>query len=366
MSTRLMSQTVSQSNGGLRELPDPYIAEMGVITLDARGRISEITPAVGGILHVKATAFVHRPLADLMAHVGSEPHVVEEIVAAVEQALSAFKGSAFELQLQRGETPTAFVKLQVSTLRSRRNGEPAAVLMLQDITVYRQVGLAGLAREDARRYTEVQELATQLQQQKEKYRLEAIHDGLTGLYNFTHFHALLAAEVARARRYGHPLSLLMIDVDDFKSYNDSHGHLAGNWALRRLAAILQRTSRHTDQVARYGGEEFAMILPETSMSGGLDVAERVRCAVERESRGGAGFRRPITVSVGVASYPQDVDCSKELILQRELVLRADERLYQVKAAGKNGVYGAVETTRPDASLAAADLRLPRAVRQPSP
>ena len=361
MSTRLMSQTVSQLNGGLRELPDPYIAEVGVITIDARGRISEITPAVGGLLHIKASSFVHRPLEDLLACVCGESSV-EQIVGAVQRALMAWEVSAFELQLSGGDSPAKFVKLHISALRSQRNGESAAVLMLQDITAYRQVGLFGIPQEDARRYTEVRELATNLEQEKEQYRLQAIHDGLTSLYNHTHFQALLAAEVARARRYGHSLSLLMIDVDDFKSYNDSYGHLAGNWALRRLAGILRRTARHTDFVARYGGEEFAVILPETSMRGGVDVAERMRSAVERESRAGTGFRRPITVSVGVASYPNDVDCSKELILQRELILRADERLYQAKAAGKNGVYGAPEATTSDGRVASTRLQFQRATR----
>jgi len=256
--------------------------------------------------------------------------------------------------------------LHISALRSQRNGESAAVLMLQDITDYRQVGLFGIPQEDARRYTEARELATNLEQQKEQYRLQAIHDGLTNLYNHTHFQVLLAAEVARARRYGHSLSLLMIDVDDFKSYNDSHGHLAGNWALRRLAGILRRTARTTDFVARYGGEEFAVILPETNMRGGVDVAQRMRSAVERESRAGTGFRRPITVSVGVASYPTDVDCSQELILQRELILRADERLYQAKAAGKNAVYGAPETANPDGYATSRARRLQRATRPPPP
>ncbi|MFQ5592862.1 MAG: GGDEF domain-containing protein [Anaerolineae bacterium] len=362
MSARLMSQTVAQLKVGLNELPDPYIAEMGVMTVDARGRISEITPAVGGLLRVKASAFVHRPLADLMARVCNESDVIEQILEAVQQALLAWKVSAFELQLHRGETPAEFLKLHVSALRSPRNGGSAAALVFQDITAYRQVGLFGLAREDARRYTEARELATRLEQQKEKYRLESIHDGLTGLYNFARFQVLLAEEVSRARRYGHPLALLMIDVDDFKNYNDSHGHPAGNRALRHLAAILQRTSRQTDQVARYGGEEFAAILPETDMRGALGMAERLRRSVERESHNNLVFRQPITVSVGVASYPDDVDCSQETILQRDLVLRADERLYQAKAAGKNGVYGAPEVTTTAGQAASSTLRLRRATR----
>jgi diguanylate cyclase (GGDEF)-like protein len=255
---------------------------------------------------------------------------------AVQRAILAGQVSNFELQLAGGEGSVTFVRVHVSPIRRQDPWEPCAVLALEDITAYKQVGLSGRAHENARRYAEVLQLATQLERQKEHYRLQSIHDGLTGLYNYAHFQALLAHEIARAQRYEHPVALLMIDIDDFKTYNDTYGHPAGNWALRDVATILQHACRQTDWVARYGGEEFTVILPETDMAGALVVADRLRRAVERESQIGLWFRRPVTISIGVAVYPHDGNTPQELIL------RADERLYQAKAAGKNRVQGVEE------------------------
>jgi len=328
----LISQKLLRSEGGLRQLPAPHVGELGVITVDKHKRITGINQAVGILLRVQASVFLHRSLSDLLARAcpGSD---CEQIIEAVQRALTVWKMSVFEIHLPGGEMPATFLKLHVSAMRNHDAREPVAVLTLEDITAYKQVGLSGLAHENARQYTKVLELATKLEQQKEQYRLQSIHDGLTGLYNYAHFQVLLADEVARARRYGHPLALLMLDVDDFKSYNDLYGHPAGNRALRGLATILQNSSRRTDRVARYGGEEFVVVLPETDRREAMVVAGRLRRAVQQGTRTGAEFRRPITVSVGVADYPRDADSPQELVFQ------ADQRLYRAKAAGKNRVCG---------------------------
>ncbi len=133
----------------------------------------------------------------------------------------------------------------------------------------------------------------------------AIVDELTRLYTSRHFEERLREEVRRAGRYQAPLSLLMIDADDFKAFNDTYGHLAGNAALRRLGQVLKRSVREVDFVARYGGEEFAILLPDTPKKGALQVAEKVRQAVARARIGGGTDRRTLTVSVGVACYPGD-------------------------------------------------------------
>jgi diguanylate cyclase (GGDEF)-like protein len=221
--------------------------------------------------------------------------------------------------------------------------ELGAVLIMEDITPYKKVGLTGLADENARRYTEVQERVSRLEKQKdrlerqkEQYWWQSTHDDLTRVFNYRHFQSLLVQEVARAQRYDHPLAVLMIDVDDFKAYNDSYGHLAGDRVLRNVAVIFQGRRRQTDQLARYGGEEFAMILPETNAEGALALAERLRMAVERGTRNNSDFHRPITVSIGVAVSPPDDP--------QELVKRADERMYRAKVAGKNRVCGLEETS----------------------
>lgn len=160
----------------------------------------------------------------------------------------------------------------------------------------------------------------------------SIHDGLTGLYNFREFHRQLAEETERSWRYGHSLSLLMLDIDHFKSVNDSFGHLAGDEVLRALAARVRRECRPADRIARYGGEEFTILLPETGASGAQAMAERIRetlanYAIPLEP----GPTVNLTVSIGVAAYPEDSDSAEKLIGA------ADQALYAAKRAGRNRV-----------------------------
>jgi diguanylate cyclase (GGDEF)-like protein len=161
----------------------------------------------------------------------------------------------------------------------------------------------------------------------------AIYDELTRLYNYRYFQDRVVSETRRALRYDHSLTLLMIDADDFKAFNDTRGHLAGNMALRRLASVLRKTVREVDVAARYGGEEFAVLLPNTPKLAALKLAEKLRQAVEKAGigRDDAGQGRPLTVSVGVAALPGDAANAQEL------VDRADSALYIAKSMGKNCV-----------------------------
>jgi diguanylate cyclase (GGDEF)-like protein len=161
----------------------------------------------------------------------------------------------------------------------------------------------------------------------------AIYDELTRLHNYRYFQDRVTAEVRRAERYASPLTLLMIDADDFKAFNDTHGHLAGNVALRRLAGVLRRSVREADVVARYGGEEFAILLPSTPKLAALKVGEKVRQAVEKAAIGSESGpeAKGLTVSIGVASLPGDATDIAEL------VDRADRALYIAKSMGKNCV-----------------------------
>jgi diguanylate cyclase (GGDEF)-like protein len=161
----------------------------------------------------------------------------------------------------------------------------------------------------------------------------AIYDELTRLYNFRYFQDRVVSEARRASRYDAPLSLIMIDADDFKAFNDSKGHLAGNMALRRLATVLKKTVREVDVAARYGGEEFAVLLPSTPKLAALKLGEKIRQAVEKAGIG-RDETRPgpsLTISVGVASLPGDAANATEL------VDRADRALYIAKSMGKNCV-----------------------------
>jgi diguanylate cyclase (GGDEF)-like protein len=167
----------------------------------------------------------------------------------------------------------------------------------------------------------------------------AITDGLTGLYNHRHFQDTLEREIRRCDREGRPLSLLMLDIDHFKLFNDRWGHTEGDAALRRVAGAIMRTIRASDSAFRYGGEELAVLLPGCMKEQAREVAEKMRLAVEDSwSRRGTAVPR-LTVSAGVATSPEDARVA------RALVDAADAALYAAKARGRNCVVmaGAQET-----------------------
>lgn len=157
--------------------------------------------------------------------------------------------------------------------------------------------------------------------QKELYQELAVIDGLTGVYNRRYLDEVLRRELARAKRYSHSVSVLMADVDDFKKYNDTHGHQAGDELLKKLANLLVGGIRTVDMVFRYGGEEFTVFLPETLKEGGIEVAKRL-VNLARQNL-------PTTVSFGLASYPQDAETAEDLLK------KADAALYQAKTSGKD-------------------------------
>ena len=178
----------------------------------------------------------------------------------------------------------------------------------------------------------IHEQAEELQRQKADLqetnaRLEtlATTDGLTGLKNHRAFQERLREEMERAVRYRLPLSLLLLDVDYFKSYNDTFGHLAGDVVLQQVAEVLQATARTTDLAARYGGEEFAVILPETNTQEAKAAAQRLQVAIEATS----WPQRPITVSGGIATLSAIAPEAATFVQE------ADIALYRAKERGRN-------------------------------
>jgi diguanylate cyclase (GGDEF)-like protein len=166
----------------------------------------------------------------------------------------------------------------------------------------------------------------------ETVQRQAVTDELTGLFNHRRFQEVMTAEVERARRYGHELGLIMLDIDNFKQINDTYGHLQGDEVLREVARVLRQSSREIDEPARYGGEEMAVALPQTDLEGAFQFAERVRRRIEALALplpDGDGVLR-VTASFGAASLAAAGGIDKDA-----LVAAADAALYQAKRAGKN-------------------------------
>jgi len=162
----------------------------------------------------------------------------------------------------------------------------------------------------------------------------ACTDGLTGLYNHRQFKEFFDREMNRATRLTRPLSLAMLDIDDFKQFNDEFGHAIGDQVLVAVADLITKHLRSADLPCRYGGEEFAIILPDTDQDEAIVVAERLRRVIAEESLDGLPeeVKHGITVSVGLASYPRDGR-------KMEFLLKiADDLLYGAKRLGKNKVY----------------------------
>ncbi|RNB91952.1 GGDEF domain-containing protein [Brevibacillus fluminis] len=145
----------------------------------------------------------------------------------------------------------------------------------------------------------------------------AYHDSLTGMLSHRRFLDMLEKEIERAERYDYPVTLMFLDLDDFKKYNDTHGHMAGDRLLCHFARVLQETVRNHDEVGRWGGEEFVILLPHTDTQQSLLVGERLRANIAREMNG-------VTASIGIATFPVHARTSNEL------ALCADKLMYEAK------------------------------------
>ena len=179
---------------------------------------------------------------------------------------------------------------------------------------------------------------TALKESEERLRHLSITDSLTGVSNRRHFVEAAEQELARSRRYGRPASLLMLDIDHFKSINDTHGHAVGDEALRTFTTACRSLLRENDLLGRTGGEEFAILLPETDIAGARMVAERIRRRTAELTLPAGTETVRFTVSIGVAC------CAAGTRGVDAMLSSADEALYRAKAAGRNRVVCALEPT----------------------
>jgi diguanylate cyclase (GGDEF)-like protein/PAS domain S-box-containing protein len=253
---------------------------------------------------------------------------------------AAFKSILSLLKKGKGSDPTECTRL-------RKDGMPVHISITYSLIKNgcgAPIGIAAIARDVTDRVRHEELIRTQLAQineinselQQQKFQLEkanerleelATQDGLTGLKNHRVFQEQLQHEVTRATRYNLPLSIVILDVDSFKSYNDTYGHPAGDEVLRIVGEVLTHSCRSSDIVARYGGEEFVMVLPQTPAEGARAIAERCRAKI-------AGFdwtHRRITASFGISSLNAVFDSPAAMIAA------ADRALYHSKSVGKNRV-----------------------------
>jgi diguanylate cyclase (GGDEF)-like protein len=175
-------------------------------------------------------------------------------------------------------------------------------------------------------------LLGRLRRTMESIRRMAMADSLTNVYNARAFIEFLRREIDRSRRYKHPLSLIYLDLDNFKDVNDTYGHQTGNLVLTTVAAVLRQSVRRMDIVARLGGDEFSVLLTESDEKAAHATVERIRKKLIREAE---KEHRTITVSIGAVTY-HCLDCTPD-----DVIRKADDLMYQVKRSGKNGALFAV-------------------------
>jgi diguanylate cyclase (GGDEF)-like protein len=211
--------------------------------------------------------------------------------------------------------------------------KPFEDITLISAAAIRAIDKVRLTRQNQRLLKELEQKNIQLKKANKTLKWLARRDGLTGLYNHRYFQEILHAELVRAVRYKQYFSVIFLDLDNFKRYNDTHGHQKGDQLLRILAKVLGSCLRESDYLARYGGEEFTIILPSTTRGEALAVTEKIRGRVERYPFTGRETQPKgcVTVSIGLSTFPED---GKD---NASLMENADQALYQAKNSGRNRV-----------------------------
>lgn len=251
----------------------------------------------------------------------SNPHVMGEpnIRFYAGAPLVTSSGASLGTVCVIDHVPRTLENEQIDALRALSRQVVAQMELRRTITEQEQQAFALNAYQ--RQLEDYQRL---IEKANAELEIQSMTDVLTGLMNRRGFNAKLEEESHQTTRHKYSLSLLLIDIDDFKSYNDSFGHPAGDEALKLVAEVLRKKARKCDYVARYGGEEFAVILPHTGLEGSIVIAERLRQAIEKCKPA----HRSVTISIGIETAVSGVNIPS-------LISKADEALYHAKLNGRN-------------------------------
>jgi diguanylate cyclase (GGDEF)-like protein/PAS domain S-box-containing protein len=281
-------------------------AQDGILILNAKtGQIDDVNPYLMDMLHYSIDEFLGKKLWEV----------------------SPFKDSALNRAAFQELQENGYIRYKDLPLETKE-GESIAVEFVSN--VYEANGI-DVIQCNIRNITERKKVEEKLQESEKRYHELSITDALTKLYNSSYFYHQLKIELERVYRYGQSLTLLLLDLDDFKQFNDTYGHVEGDQVLLRLGQVVKRCLRETDSAYRYGGEEFTILLPMTISENGAITAERIRTEFKKETFSPApGQDVYMTVSIGLGQYkPQEE--------MKSFVHRVDQLMYQGKKNGKDRV-----------------------------
>lgn len=272
-------------------------------------------------------------VADLLAAIYSEDEVAGKVRQLHEELLTSFSMNSKEVEELLDEVANESIEFLETFEIDPGKIKPYSQILQEANTELGKINLSyeQVVLELKQETKKAERLAKQLQEANTQLKNLASRDGLTGLYNHLHFQETLEKEVARTKRYGAPLSLIMLDIDFFKRVNDTFGHSSGDLVLKNIGRVLCQSVRSSDIVARYGGEEFAVILPETGETGLKVFAERLRRSIEKTTMEIGTELVSVTISAGGATLtPGKNQLSKQMLIDI-----ADQALYSSKHKGRN-------------------------------